>query len=116
MMSISRMISASSHFGEKPARRPKRMPPDAATTTTTMPTKNEYRAPFKSRESMSRPSGSVPSGKLQLPPSCQTGGISANSRNCWVGSCGAIHGAVAATITKATKIQNPNTAPRFSRK
>ena len=87
------MMIVSSHFGAKPETRPIRMPPLAATVTTTTPTKNENRAPTIRRESMSRPSGSVPSGKAQSPPACHAGGRSVLSRNCSVGSWGAIQGA-----------------------
>jgi hypothetical protein len=37
---------------------------------------SEKRAPKMIRDSMSRPTASVPSTKVQLPPSCHTGGAS----------------------------------------
>src|SRR5690349_17244799 len=67
------------------------------------------------RESMSRPSGSVPSRKRGLPPSTQAGGSLAKPRNCSIGECGASSGANSATIQMATTIARPITAPRFSR-
>src|SRR6188472_2854426 len=68
------------------------------------------------RESMSRPSGSVPSRKRGLPPSTQAGGSLAKPRNCSIGECGASNGAKTATKQMAPTTINPITAPRFSRK
>src|SRR5262245_39655842 len=68
------------------------------------------------RESMSRPSGSVPSRKRGSPPSTQAGGSLAKPRNCSIGECGASSGANSATRQMMTTMTRPITAPRFSRK
>src|SRR5262245_51422598 len=68
------------------------------------------------RESMSRPSGSVPSGKRGSPPSTQAGGSLAKPRNCSIGECGASNGANTAIRQMAMTMTRPITAPRFSRK
>src|SRR5580692_12018200 len=68
------------------------------------------------RESMSRPSASVPSGKAQLPPSYQAGGSFTDSRNCSSGECGARTSAKIAVKTISERMTRPATAPLFSRK
>ena len=47
---------------------------------TTQPINNEKREPYISRESISRPTASVPRTNRQLPPSCQAGGNRSASR------------------------------------
>ena len=61
-------------------------PTESDSVTTTRPITIEKRAPCMIRESMSRPTASVPSTKAQLPSSAQTGGCSRWSRYCAVGS------------------------------
>src|SRR5271156_1105037 len=56
-------------------------------------------------ERMSRPWSSAPSGKRQLPPASQTGGVVASSRFSEAGSngsCGAIQGAASDAATRAS--------------
>ena len=50
-------------------------PTDERHATTTRPMSSEKPAPKIRRESMSRPTASVPSRKRQEPPSCQAGGV-----------------------------------------
>ena len=76
---------------------------------------SETRAPNISRDSMSWPSPSVPSGNRQVPPEFQTGGARTASRNCSIGECGAMKSAASATSMTAPTTVRPNTAPRFSR-
>ena len=68
------------------------------------------------RESISRPTASVPKGKLQSPPSSQAGGRRKYSRYCSIGGWGAIRSAESATRTMATTVTRPTTAPVFSLK
>ena len=51
------------------------MPTTIDSATTAMPIASDSRAPWISRDSMSRPMASVPSGQAQEPPSCQAGGF-----------------------------------------
>src|SRR6266542_3744090 len=62
---------------------------------------------------MSRPTGSVPRMKSPLPPACQTGGVSVNSRYCSYGGCGATTPAKIASRTSATVRARPSNAPRL---
>ncbi len=54
---------------------PSAMPTAMASATTAMPMVSESRAPWISRERMSRPMASVPSGYAHEPPACQAGGF-----------------------------------------
>ena len=67
MMSISRMIAISTT--------PRRNPATKDTPITDKPISSEMRAPWISRERMSRPMASVPSGYAHEPPACQAGGF-----------------------------------------
>src|SRR6202022_934941 len=67
------------------------------------------------RDSMSRPSASVPSGKVQLPPSYQAGGSFTNWRYCSSGECGASQPAKMPVKAIATNMMRPVSAPLFSR-
>src|SRR5262245_34715214 len=64
------------------------------------------RAPWISRLKTSRPSTSVPSRYLALPPSCHAGGESLSGSDCSVGEWGAMSGARSATSTSTTMIKN----------
>jgi hypothetical protein len=92
------------------------MPIDSESVTDTSPMVSDRRVPWMMRESMSRPTGSVPSRNLALPPACQNGGASVASRNCWIGECGATTSAKMATSSISTTTARPITAPRFWRK
>jgi two-component system chemotaxis sensor kinase CheA len=71
---VSKTVARAEHPAP-PATRPTAAPKALATRTVTTPAASETREPQMMRESMSRPSRSVPSGYVQLPPSCQTGGL-----------------------------------------
>ncbi len=86
MMSIRRMITGPRRFGEKPATRPSTSPGSSEMTTELKAISSDRRAPKISRESMSRPTSSVPSRNCPVPPSSHTGGVSRKSRNCSLGS------------------------------
>ena len=62
MMSISRMMAISTTPRTKPATRPSTVPITIEIETTAKPMSSDSRAPWISRESMSRPMASVPSG------------------------------------------------------
>src|SRR5262245_2954675 len=64
------------------------------------------RAPWISRLKTSRPSTSVPSRYLVLPPSCHAGGESLSGSDCSVGEWGAMSGASSATSTSTTMMKN----------
>ena len=86
-------------------------PMASAQNTGTMPMKSEMRAPKIRRESMSRPSSSVPSGKPSVP-----GGLRRRSVMPWKGSCGASHGAKIAIRIRASTINAAITATGSRRK
>ena len=65
------------------------MPTTPAKITAVKPTTIETRAPKISRDSTSRPSWSVPSRYLVLPPVCQNGGLKRAVRLPISGLCGA---------------------------
>src|SRR4051794_12634574 len=65
------------------------------------------------RESMSRPTGSVPSGNVAIPPSCQAGGTSTKSRNCSFGGWGDTTPASTASTISAVTTASPSKAPRL---
>src|SRR5436305_2047600 len=69
-----------------------------------------------SRESMSRPSASVPKAKRHEPPGCQMVGAVIESRNCSIGECGATTSAKTASSATMISTMRPSTAPLFSRK
>ena len=73
--SMMRMIRVSTRPPNEAAVSPSATPMTVETTITDRPMNSEMRAPWMMRESMSRPTASVPSGKAQSPPSIQTGGI-----------------------------------------
>ena len=112
---MTRMIAVSTQPRKKPANMPMMTPPISDTETTTTPMNREKREPKIRRDSMSRPSASVPSRKMPSLP-WVSGGIRSASRNCWSGSNGAKSGAAIATITSATNSTRPATAPWFSEK
>src|SRR6266540_3883687 len=62
---------------------------------------------------MSRPTGSVPRMNSELPPACQAGGVSVNSRYCSYGGCGATTPAKIASRTSAMVRLKPSNAPRL---
>src|SRR6185437_4927817 len=67
MTSITRMMTTSTTPRKKPATRPRITPATSAATTTKKPMASEKRAPKMTRESMSRPTSSVPKMNCQLP-------------------------------------------------
>jgi hypothetical protein len=62
MMSIRRMMKISVRPRKKPATSPRMIPTTMDSATTAMPIRSESRAPKMSRDRMSRPIASVPSG------------------------------------------------------
>src|SRR5450755_798059 len=62
---------------------------------------------------MSRPTGSVPRMKLEVPPSCHAGGVSVKSRYCSFGGCGDTTSANTASRMSATTSARPISAPRL---
>src|SRR6478735_2169422 len=108
------MIAISSTPRKNPAIRPSEMPTATEIATTAMPIDSESRAPYMSRERMSRPMASVPSRCVTEPPSCQAGGRRKALLSVWLGACGAIHGANSATSSRNTTTPRPMTAPRLA--
>ena len=78
---------------------PSAVPTAPAKITAVMPTTIDTRAPKISRDSTSRPSWSVPSRYLVLPPVTQNGGLKRAARLPTSGLCGASW--LAKTATKA---------------
>src|SRR5438477_9232959 len=77
------------------------------------PISSDSRVPWINRDSMSRPSGSVPRMNCHDPPSCHTGGTSVKSRYCSLGACGATALANSARKISATTSASPMSAPRL---
>ncbi len=73
--SITRITGVSAHFWKNAATSPSTTPGISASTTETKPIQNDIRAPYISRERISRPASSVPSTNCQLPPASHAGGI-----------------------------------------
>src|SRR5271155_2405310 len=115
MRSIRRVITTSTIEPANAQTRPRATPITNETLITATPMNSETRAPNISRDSMSWPSPSVPSGNRQVPPGFQTGGARTASRNCSIGECGAMKSAPSATSMTTPTTVRPNTAPRFSR-
>src|SRR5437868_4201851 len=90
-----------------------RMP---ANNTAVRPTTIETRAPKISRDSTSRPSWSVPSRYLVLPPACQNGGLKRAVRLPISGLCGASWLAKTATKAIAPRMNTGTTGKSPSRK
>src|SRR5712691_11773389 len=68
--------------------------------TVITPAASDTREPQMMRESMSRPSRSVPSGYFHVPPSCHTGGLKRFRRDWSCGSAGLRSGARTASSMK----------------
>ena len=83
---------------------PSAVPTMPAKITAVKPTTIDTRAPKISRESTSRPSWSVPSRYLVLPPVCQNGGLKRAVRLPISGLCGASWLAKIATKAITTRI------------
>src|SRR6185503_16743242 len=62
---------------------------------------------------MSRPTGSVPRRKRQLPAASHAGGVSVNSRYCSLGGCGEMTSAPSASASSTPTRVRPMIAPRF---
>ena len=116
MISMARMIRLSTGPRIKAATSPSAMPADSDRVTTIIPIISEYRAPWMMRDSISRPTASVPSGNAREPPSSQKGGCSRWSRYCSIGEYGAIKSAKIASSATVTITASPATAPLFSLK
>src|SRR6185436_18201792 len=115
MRSITREATTSITPPKNAAARPIAIPSTNDTLITARPMKSEMRAPWMSRDSMSRPRPSVPRMKRHDPPSAHTGAARTASRNCSFGGYGAITSARIATATISVTTARPKTAPRFSR-
>ncbi len=115
-VSVTRMISWSTHLPRYPERMPSVVPIVPATTTARMPTTIETRAPKISRESTSRPRWSVPSRNSELPPCCQAGGLKRMPRLPTSAECGAISSADIATSAIVSRIPTGNHGNPFVRR
>src|SRR5438552_1101819 len=113
MTSITRMMIVSVSPRKNPAARPRTMPKLSEMATEITPIKSDRRVPWISRESMSRPTGSVPSRNRVVPPASQAGGVNVNSRYCSFGGCGLTTSAKTASSTSNTTSARPITAPRL---
>ena len=120
MAMIRSMTRMMKHVDERrrrrPAARPSATPATMETAITARPMNSETRAPYIRRESMSRPTASVPRMKRGSLPSIQKGGSLVKPRYCSMGECGASTLAKIATKTTMQTTARPSTAPRFSRK
>src|SRR5579862_2317710 len=117
--SAIRMMTVSAMPPRQPAIRPSVTPRISDRITADSPTISDKRAPNRMAENTSRPWLSVPSGKLQLPPASQAGGLPASSSDRDArssGSCGASHGASAAPAVIAATISAAATATGAWRK
>ena len=116
MMSISRMIAISVMPRRNPAIIPSVMPTTMESATTAMPISSDRRAPWISRDRMSRPIASVPSGYAHEPPACQAGGWRNTALLVRSGGYGASTFANAAISSTAMTTTSPPTAPRLALK
>src|ERR1700682_5344332 len=109
--SITRMMVVSSKPRKYPASKPSTTPSESEIVTEMSPISSDRRVPWIRRDSMSRPTGSVPSMKSAVPPSFHAGGASVKSRYCSFGGCGDTTSAKTAsrmsTITSASPIRAP---------
>src|SRR2546422_344716 len=112
-MSTSRMSRPSIRPPKYPEIRPSAVPTMPPTKTAIADTVRDTRAPWISRLRMSRPSLSVPRRWAELPPSCQTGGLSRLASDPFSGSCGATYGANTAGMTSRNmRIESATTGYR----
>src|SRR5262245_43522588 len=98
-MSTSRMSRESIRPPKYPEIRPSAVPTIPPTKMAIADTVKDTRAPWISRLRMSRPSLSVPRRRVELPPSCQTGGLGRLASDPFSGSWGATYGANTAGMT-----------------
>src|SRR6185503_10327099 len=80
---------------------PTSVPIDAEVATTVRPTRNEMRAPARTRARMSRPSSSRPNGCVELGPA------SRSARSCADGSNGVTSGPTSAASAASTTMAAP---------
>src|SRR2546426_3807843 len=112
-MSTSRMSRPSIRPPKYPEIRPSAVPTMPPTKIAIADTVRDTRAPWISRLRMSRPSLSVPRRWAELPPSCQTGGVSRLASDPLSGSCGATYDANTAGITsRNVRIESATTGYR----
>src|SRR5689334_4217472 len=114
MRSQIRMSTLSILPPNAPATPPRISPKVSPSSVDTTPTSSDWRAPYSSRDSSSRPSWSAPSGKPGRGPGADPGRTSL-SRSWSFGSCPASSGANAATNTKASTSRAPRIAAGFRR-
>ena len=84
--STMRIRNLSHQPSRQPASSPHRVPINADAGMHVTTTSNDTRAPYMTRDRMSRPRLSVPSGCAQLPPSWNAGGINRSIRTMCSGS------------------------------
>ena len=84
-MSMTREMTTSTRFDDAAASRPSVTPSTSDTLITARPMNSDTRAPKMMRDSMSRPTSSVPRMNRQEPSGYQTGGAFTASRNCSIG-------------------------------
>src|ERR1022692_3096564 len=89
------------------------MPSDSEIATEINPISSDRRVPWIRRDRMSRPTGSVPSRKVAVPPSCHAGGTSVKSRYCSLGGCGDTTSAKIASRISAITSASPIIVPRL---
>src|SRR6202521_2944797 len=111
--SITRMMVVSSRPRKYPASKPSTTPRTSEIVTEMSPISSDSRVPWIRRDSMSRPTGSVPSMKFAAPPSCHAGGVKVNSRYCSFGGCGDTTSAKTASRMSAITSASPISAPRL---
>src|SRR6266550_1148999 len=111
--SITRMMVVSSRPRKYPASKPSTTPRTSEIVTEMSPIRSDSRVPWIRRDSMSRPTGSVPSMKFAVPPSCHAGGVKVNSRYCSLGGCGDTTSAKTASRMSAITSASPISAPRL---
>src|ERR1700738_1734214 len=111
--SITRMMVVSSRPRKYPASKPSTTPSESEIVTEISPISSDRRVPWIRRDSMSRPTGSVPSMKFAVPPSCHAGGVRVNSRYCSLDGCGDTTSAKTASRMSAITSASPISAPRL---
>src|SRR5262245_984167 len=112
-ISTSRMSSPSVRPPKYPEISPSAVPTMPPTKIAMADTVRDTRAPWINRLKMSRPSLSVPRRWAELPPSCQTGGLSRLASDPFSGSCGATYGASTAGMTSSNmRIESATTGYR----
>src|SRR5262249_34075604 len=102
--SVTRMMTWSTQPPRYPDRIPSVVPSTPAKITAVKPTTIDTRAPKISRDSTSRPTWSVPSRCVMLPPCCHAGGRKRSPSSPTCGSCGAMKSAKIASTANTSRM------------